>query len=247
VICSSVRDSLEAYSDGELDASQQSYIREHLEGCSSCRAAYEKLQRLQASIRMQAPYFRAPESLAQRVMTSVHKSEKTRYVAQGWGWKSIAVAASVALLLSLGSTLLLTRATPTANQLLTREILSEHARSMLGGHLIDVVSSDRHTVKPWFGNKVDFSPDVKDLTSQGYPLAGGRVDYLDGRPVAALVFHRAKHVINLFTWPSPQSRAEVISQNGYNVVSWTREGMTYSAVSDLNLNELTQFARLYQR
>jgi anti-sigma factor RsiW len=124
--------------------------------------------------------------------------------------------------------------------------MSGHARSMLGAHLVDIASSDRHTVKPWFSGKLDFSPNVKDLAGQGFPLSGGRVDYLAGRPVAALVFHRAQHVINLFTWPFTQAGPGEVSENGYHLISWTQDGMIYCAVSDLNLNELRLFARLYQ-
>lgn len=113
-------------------------------------------------------------------------------------------------------------------------------------HLVDVVSSDRHTVKPWFSGKLDFSPTVKDLAGSGFPLAGGRVDYLDGRPVAALVFRHTQHVINLFTWPSGRSSAIEAAQSGFNVVTWTKDGMMYCAVSDVNLSDLRQFARLYR-
>jgi anti-sigma factor RsiW len=236
-----VQHAVEAYSDGELDASQQSYIEQHLEGCLACREVYDKLQRLQAGIRAQAPYFRAPESLGVRIVSSVYRSESGGVRV----WKWMAIAASVALVLSLGAQVFLRKATPTANELLARDLFAGHARSMLGGHLVDVVSSDQHTVKPWFNNKLDFSPDVKDLSSAGYPLFGGRLDYLERRPVAALVFRRAKHVINLFILPSSQSRPEAISENGYHVVSWTRDGMTYCAVSDVNLDDLKVFAQLY--
>ena len=123
--------------------------------------------------------------------------------------------------------------------------MSEHVRSMLTNHQVDVISSDRHTVKPWFGDKLDFSPDVKDLAAQGFPLIGGRVDYINQRPVAALVFQRSKHVISLFTWPAGSSVTGVRSQKGYHVVTWNKDGMTYWAVSDLNLDDLKQFSRLY--
>lgn len=244
--CLSVRPLIEAHLDGELDANQQVHIREHLESCASCNAAYERLQRLHAGIRSHAPYFRAPESLALRVAASVRKAGKAQRLPRAWAWQWLAAAASVALVISLAANFALMRARPGANQLLAREVLSGHARSMLGAHLVDVASSDRHTVKPWFSGKLDFSPDVKDLAGKGFPLSGGRVDYLAGRPVAALVFHRAQHVINLFTWPSAQAGPGEVSENGYHVVSWTHDGMIYCAVSDLNLDELKLFARLYR-
>lgn len=117
---------------------------------------------------------------------------------------------------------------------------------MMGGHLVDVVSSDRHTVKPWFSGKLDFSPTVKDLGPQGFPLSGGRVDYMDGRSVAALVFLHNRHVITLFTWPSSRSASDASTHNGYNTVEWTKDGMIYWAVSDLNRSDLQTFSNLYK-
>ena len=244
--CLSVRPLIEAHLDGELDANQQAHVREHLEGCPSCGATYAGLQRLQEDFRSPSLYFHAPDSLGERIASSLRELEKPLPLPQAWPWKWMAVAASIALMLSLGTNLFLTRAYRTENQLMAREVLSGHIRSMLGTHLVDVVSSDRHTVKPWFSGKLDFSPTVKDLAGSGFPLAGGRVDYLDGRPVAALVFRRAQHVINLFTWPSGRSSAIEAAQSGFNVVTWTKDGMMYCAVSDLNLSDLRQFARLYQ-
>jgi anti-sigma factor RsiW len=117
----------------------------------------------------------------------------------------------------------------------------------MGTHLLDVPSTDQHTVKPWFNGKLDFSPDVRDFSAQGYPLIGGRMDYIDGHPAAALVFQRRKHIINVFTWPSnaPEGGAE-LGRNGYQIVHWSRDGMAWWAVSDLNSGELRQFAALYQ-
>jgi anti-sigma factor RsiW len=122
-------------------------------------------------------------------------------------------------------------------------VLNDHLSSLLGSHLLDVVSSDQHTVKPWFAGKLDFSPDVKDLAAQGFPLAGGRVDYLAGRRVAALVYHRRQHVINLFIWPGGSSAPSPtgITHNGYNLLHWTAGRMTFWAVSDVSSAELQDF------
>jgi anti-sigma factor RsiW len=245
MICSSAELLIEAALDGELDPGQQAQIREHLENCVSCNAAYRDLQQLQAGIRSQATYYRAPDSLMERLRTSVREEHmpSVRGAKQPWQW--IAIAASILLAFSIGGNLLLSKRQISENQLIAQEVLSEHVRSRLTNHQVDVISSDRHTVKPWFGDKLDFSPEVKDLAAQGFSLVGGRVEYINQRPVAALVFQRSKHVISLFTWPAGSSVTAVRSQNGYHIVSWNKDGMTYWAVSDLSLDDLKLLSRLY--
>jgi anti-sigma factor RsiW len=163
----------------------------------------------------------------------------------------MAIAASLAFVVLAVSTL--TRflpPRPEASALVVDELIANHVRSqMLSSHLVDVESSDQHTVKPWFEGKLDFSPNVLDLKEQGYPLLGGRVDYVDHRPVAVLVYQRRKHVINLFLWPSQESQAtpSVRTQRGFHLVSWTHAGMAYRAISDLNEAELKEFAGLIQK
>jgi anti-sigma factor RsiW len=125
------------------------------------------------------------------------------------------------------------------------QVISSHVRALITGHTTDVVSTDRHTVKPWFNGRIDFSPPVNDLAQQGFPLVGGRVDYLDGRSVAALVYQRRKHVIDLFIWPMTSGEASGNeSLKGYNVIRWSNGGMYFVAVSDLNKMELEQFKNL---
>ena len=130
---------------------------------------------------------------------------------------------------------------------IAREVLTSHLRSLMPGHLMDVVSTDQHTVKPWFDGRVDFSPPVADFAAAGFRLIGGRLDYVDGRPVAALVYQRRKHIVNVFVWPSPdgsQSAVESTAHDGYNLLHWRRGGMNYWMASDLNAQEMSNFAGL---
>ena len=245
--CLSVQPLLEALVDGELDPNQQARIFEHLETCPSCSSEHESLKRLSADIRTQATHFRAPDSLRRAIVSRLQLGESSlktepRTVIT---WKWLAAAACFVAALSLAANLALLQSRQTEDQLVAEEVFSGHMRSLLGTHLLDVPSSDRHTVKPWFAGKLDFSPDVKDLASQGFPLEGGRVDYVAGRPVAALVFRREEHIINLFTWPSSRAGIGEIAHQGYHSVKRTKEGMTYWAISDLNLSELKQFVELY--
>jgi anti-sigma factor RsiW len=247
--CSSSQHSIEAYLDGELAMSELAEVREHIDSCASCAALYRRLEKLRSDLRAQAPRYTAPLHLQQRIHVALQKAAKNEAPRRALPWNWAAVAATVLLCASLGWNLALLRSRSPAGDSLAQEVLSSHVRSLIGTHLVDVPSSDQHTVRPWFNGKLDFSPEVKDFASQGFRLVGGRVDYLGDRAVAALIFQRRQHFINLFTWPSsspaPNEQSEV-KRSGYNILHWTKDGMTYWAVSDLQRAELDQFAQIYK-
>ena len=166
--------------------------------------------------------------------------EARRFALPAW----VAIAALVLLGCSLALNFALFRSHRDDRDTLAQSIVSSHVRSLIGTHLLDVPSSDRHTVKPWFNGRLDFSPDVKDFADRGFPLVGGRIEVIASHPAAALVYRRREHVINVFVWPTESSAGE-LTQKGYNMIHWSKAGMTYWAVSDLNLDELRQFAGFY--
>jgi len=237
--CDDVARDLEAYVDRELDADSIAAIRSHVGACASCRqrvAEREALGRLVRSV----PYRVAPDRLRARVVADV---ERRRSLYQWIAWATAAV-----LIVSLGAAIIFVRSATIRSDALVADLVDSHVRSLLADHLFDVQSTDQHTVKPWFLGKLDFSPPVIDLTPTGFPLVGGRLDYLSGRPIAALIYQRQKHTINVFVWPAsnqgsaPRERAI----RGFNVRHWVHDGMSFWAVSDLNEAELNEFVRAFQ-
>ncbi len=244
--CGELGELLHGYLDGELDLSRSLDMEQHISTCPACSRTYADHLAIRQAIAGGSLYFEAPKNLRMRVRSAVRQASEAeaglRHVR--WGWKVLwAPLGAVALLLLL---LFIFHAPRPAEDLIVQEAVSAHLRSLMPGHLVDVPSSDQHTVKPWFNGKLDFSPPVRDLAAQGFPLAGGRLDYIGSRPVAAVVYQRRKHLINVFIWPSarPGSVAEQsFSEHGYNLISWTQAGMTYWAVSDINVGELQQFVQ----
>jgi anti-sigma factor RsiW len=204
-------------------------LADHLRSCQSC------------IMRMHARYYEAPAGLEQKIRGQIRKES-----AAPLPWRWMAIAASVLLVASLTWNISMLRSRVDAQQALASDIVSAHIRSLTGTHLLDVPSSDHHTVKPWFNGKLDFSPGVKDV--EGFPLLGGRLEYLEGHPAAALIYGRRNHMINVFTWPSAARMAEVNeTRNGYHLECWSSDGMAYWVVSDLNQGELRDFVRLYRQ
>ncbi len=238
--------------DGELDPASRQALDRHLQDCAACRAAHEAQRELSATVRASANRFTASEALRSRVRTALAEAAApepliSRLPRRFWAWLGAGSAAAGAAMLAAGIALFL--ALPSAQDRLGEEIVAAHIRSLMADHLADVPSSDRHTVKPWFNGRLDLSPPVADLAADGFPLIGGRLDYLDRRPVAALIYKHRQHVINLFVWPElgvGGSAPRLTEHQGYNLLHWTQPGLTFWAVSDLNATELEDFQRLME-
>jgi anti-sigma factor RsiW len=232
--CRDVERLLDAYLDGELDLTRSLEFETHIENCAACAAAVEHGRALKGAI-ARAPYFTAPESLRRKIAPRL-TIEMPRRAPYRWMALAAGIAAMGLVVWRMGA--------PGVSQL-DREVVAAHVRSLQANHLMDVASTDRHTVKPWFAGKLDFAPDVEDLSAQDFPLAGGRLDYLDGRAVAALIYRRRQHTVNVFTWPSrgAGSAPRIESLQGFNLVRWTRAGMEWWAVSDASAADLEQLAR----
>jgi len=244
VTCEQVQELIHAYIDGELDLVNNLEIEGHLGGCEVCQSEYRRHLNLVALVQGGAQHFAAPDILRKRIQRQARTTPRSRR------WLAIAAAVILALSGGLLWKILAARSQSTTDDLVAQEVVSSHIRSMMLNHLVDVPSSDQHTVKPWFNGKLDFAPDVKDLADQGFPLIGGRLDYVDNRTVAALVYQRRKHSINLFIWPSSRvtdKSTQQFSVNGYNIIHWTNSGATYWAVSDVNNADLSEFAKLVSR
>jgi len=234
--------------DGELDLTANLELEAHLRGCVACAGERSNILALRAAVSNSAPYYQAPVQLERRVRAAMRNARPVSGGDRFWfryrGWVG---AAAALLLVAIGVKGVLPLRLPLSD-VTAREVVNDHLRSLTENHLTDVPSSNQHTVKPWFDGKLNFTPAVADLGSQGFPLIGGRLDYLDGRPVAALVYRRRQHVINLFILPAPNANNTLpISavRAGYNLVHWTTAGTSYWAVSNLNDSELTNFAQLF--
>ncbi len=238
---------MHAYIDGELDLVKSLEIEQHLRDCDACANAYHDLTALQTAMKDGTLYYQSPAVLRQRMLAQLHQAAQPAPTPRTMPWRWIGMAAALAAAVLLTFFLTRTLFVPSGDDLLTQEVIASHVRAEITDHLADVASSDQHTVKPWFNGKLDFSPPVQDLASQGFPLIGGRLDYLAGRPVAALVYRRQQHVINLFIWPSAGETTDTgvatETRQGYNVAHWTQAGMTYWAITDLNATEFQQFVQ----
>jgi anti-sigma factor RsiW len=238
---------LDAYLDGELAATEAAELEAHLRACPHCARVEQRRRALSTALRDQMPRFRAPDTLRARVRAAVRAETNQTAYHRRYPWRALAVAASLAVVAFGSWQLALRRA---GGEDITNQVLASHVRSLMPGHLTDVLSSDQHTVKPWFNGKLDFSPPVSDFAGHGFPLIGGRLDYVGGRQVAVLAYGRRQHVINVFLWPTERGRTgggSAKTRQGYHLLHWTTPAYSYWVASDLGLPELRDFETLLER
>jgi len=237
--CTVCQTLMHGYLDQELDPATAAQVAGHLAECAECTRQHDQARLLMTSVKQRAPYYAAPASLTAHVLAPDTPAPRTLERWRVWFAPAFSAAA-------LALAVMLYVATPGSEQPLMDEAVSSHVRSLMGEHLNDVVSSDRHTVKPWFTGKLDFSPPVSDYSAQGFPLLGGRLDYLQHQTTAALSYGRNKHIINVFILPTPEAdkprRSETI--RGFNVVSWQENHMRFVLVSDVEKSELEALGQL---
>jgi anti-sigma factor RsiW len=237
------------YFDNELDAVRAAEFESHLEQCSECVAALDALESLRSTINVAQPYEKMSASFRKKILADLHVKGSTAMVpsrvATDWRW--LAVAAAFLLMIYGGWRVASLNLGNSRETLMASKIVDAHLRSLQPGHLEDVISTDQHTVKPWFDGKVDFAPPVRDFAEQGYPLQGGRLDVVDNRTVAALVYGRRKHVVNVFIWPTSEKDAAPRkgSIQGYQWIDWRKQGMEFYAVSDASAPDLDQLHHLF--
>ena len=270
--CEEATKLMDGYLDGELDPITSQTIEQHLQECHKCDQAYKMNGSLIRAIGNATPYYKAPAQLRERVQASLReetaersrrsgpvprdarplitkKQPEPRSILFGTSWNWLALAAAVVFAAIITWNVLPRLQRPGNDQFLATQLIAGHVRSLMANHLSDVASSDQHTVKPWLDAKLDFAPPVVDLSSEGFPLIGGRLDYLDNRPVAALVYQRRKHFINLFVWPAAPDETrtpKTITHQGYQLLHWVNSDFNYWAVSDVSDNDLQAFKQQFE-
>jgi mycothiol system anti-sigma-R factor len=245
--CEEVRTRLDAYLDGELAEAERPLLQDHIAGCADCGPELAALERLRDNIRQSAPRHRAPAALRSQIRSAIRREAAVdaRAVARAPGW--LAYAASILLAVAIGSGGTFMLLGQRQEDAIAGEIIDNHLRSLLGTHLTDVASSDQHTVKPWFAGRSDVSPPTVDLRQDGFPLVGGRLDLIAGKPVPALVYKRREHVINLFVLPAANGGVqEALTWRGYSVRHWREGDLGFWAVTDAAPSELADFERIFR-
>ena len=250
--CDLTQTRLHAYFDGELDAMGAAEFERHLESCPDCETRLAAEEKLRSALAGAQLYARAPETLRRKLETSLPAAAVPRYVrdpkaSNEKSWRWLAIAASVILAAILGTQYVEKLNRYSQQQAMAAVIVDAHLRSLQPGHLEDVISTDQHTVKPWFDGKIDFAPPVRDFANNGFPLLGGRLDVIDSRTAAALVYGRRKHIVNVFVEKAQPGDSQGASGElqGYHWVSWQQNGFTFTAVSDAAYGDLDQLKQLF--
>src|SRR4051812_47837998 len=227
--------------DGELDAANTAMVEAHVARCGGCREEVDRLQATRNLLRGDGIRHQAPEGLANRIAAlpelkakSANDNRLLRWIGPG---ALGAVAAALAMVMVLPSS---------TQTIVDQELVSSHVRSLQPGHLTDVQTTNQHIVKPWFNGRIDFAPPVPELAPQGFPLAGGRLDSINGKTVAAVVYHRRLHTVNVFIWPASDERARFFQKDGFAVTEWSHAGLRFAAISDIPSTELRDFEQLYR-
>jgi anti-sigma factor RsiW len=253
VNCDDARLLIHGHLDGELDLVRDLEVERHLEECPRCASEYAALRAMRIRLKDEEFRFEAPAELKEKIRRAIPATSSRRADAfpsrrgASWGPRAVRFAVPMAIGAMLALVIAPRTIGPNANQRVASEVVGSHVRSLMAGHLMDVASTDQHTVKPWFNGKLDFSPPVTDFARDGFPLVGGRLDYIEDRPVAALVYQHGKHIINVFMWPASgaaTSAEPIETQHGYHVEQLTIAGMNCWVVSDMNPHELEKFAEL---
>ena len=268
--CEEATKLMDGYLDGELDPITSQTIERHLRECHKCDQAYKTHGSLIRAIGNATPYYKAPAELRERIQSSLReeiaegptqnvvrdsqvlfrrRQPELRTILWGTPWNWLGLAAAIVFAAIITWNVLPRLQRPGADQFLATQLIASHVRSLMATHLTDVASSDQHTVKPWLDAKLDFAPAVVDLSSEGFPLIGGRLDYLDNRSVAALIYQRRKHFINLFVWPAAPDETrtpKTITRQGYQLLHWVDSDFNYWAVSDVSDNDLQAFKQQFE-
>jgi anti-sigma factor RsiW len=249
VSCTEPRDLVQAYLDRELDLANSIEMEQHFPECVVCSKAYQEGRRLRTSFNEAKLYLSAPPDLRKRIRAVVREEVRGSAHSRLFGWRQIAFAAPVALAAVIALSIVPLRRRQMTTDVLVEEIVSSHVRSLMVDHLVDVTSTDQHTVRPWFSGKIDYSPPVADFSASGFALVGGRMDYVGRRPVAAVVYRHRAHLVNLFIWPNHAGASGMTTSTsgGYSLVHWNDTDLSYWAVSDLNLHDLTALADLVRQ
>jgi anti-sigma factor RsiW len=240
--CNEVRRLLDAYVDGEIELTRQLDVEAHLAGCTACKKEAEAAIEFSHSIQMNTPVYKAPPELKAEVRAMLRKVSKSE---SGWisELRRPLVYATAVLLVCLLCIAAWIATSQDKERVLVAQAISNHSHSLLADHLLDVAASNQHVVKAWLTGKLDYSPPVADLSEAGYKLAGGRLDMLENRPVAAIVYWHRDHVINEFVWPAGRRTIDfdVQSHQGYSMCGWNKSGFNYLIVSDLSQANMEKF------